>query len=198
VVPGSVATDAEGAALASVLAALRRPLGGVVVSLSGSRERARLLEQPNAFLEATLQANVLPVLVAARQLVPLLAAAQRRLPFLVLGGPAADVPWAGYGQLSVAASAQRMLVRVLREELADESVRIQQVVVGAPVRTEERSHCACAHWPSALEVGRQVRAVLADTHSREAVVRLAPPTQLPPNGAAPRGGHDFPIEEASS
>jgi len=192
VVPGSVAGDADGAQLAAVLKALRRPLAGVVVCVSGERERARLFERPAQFLGASLEANVLPVLVAARHLVPLLAASQRRLPFLVLGGPAADVPWAGYGQLSVAASAQRMLVRVLREELADESVRVQQLVVGAPVRTEERGTCVCAHWPSALDVGRAVRGVLADNQSREAVVRLAPP---PGARSAPRGGHPIPVNE---
>lgn len=197
VVPGSVATDAQGAELAGVLRALKRPIGGVVVSISGPRQRARLLEQPADFLTDALQANVLPVLVAARHLVPLLAAAQKRLPFLVLGGPAADVPWAGYGQHSVAASAQRMLVRVLRDELVDQSVRIQQLLVASPVRTEERAHCACPQWPSALEVGRRVRAVLADTHSREAVLRLEPSLRTPPDGAQRDAGLPFDIQEAS-
>lgn len=173
-VPGSIASDREGAELASVLGHGRRALGGMVVSVMGARERTRCVDQPVAALEATLHENLLPTLVAARHLVPLLVQAQRRLPFLVIGSPCADTPWAGYGPLSVSAAAQRMLVRVLHQELADRPVRVQQLTLGSPVRTAANSTCACPEWPSAIEVGRRVVAALADPHSNEAVVRLHP------------------------
>ncbi|KAA2284122.1 SDR family NAD(P)-dependent oxidoreductase [Arenimonas fontis] len=186
VIPASLASDAEGEELAAVLRAFRRPLGGVVVCLSGPRQRGRLIEQPADFLERTLNENVTPVLVAARHLVPLLAAAGKGLPFLVIGGPAADVPWAGYGQHSVAAAAQRMLLRVLHDELAGEPVRVQQLVIGSPVCSGRHDEPACPEWPSALDVGHQVCIALADAHSHEAVRRLFPsprPSATPPTAA---------------
>lgn len=176
-VPGSIGSDREGAELASVLGHGRRALGGVVVSVMGARERTRSVDQPATALEATLHENLLPTLVAARHLVPLLVQAQRRLPFVVMGSPCAETPWAGYGPLSVSAAAQRMLVRVLHQELADRSVRVQQLSLGSPVRTAANGSCACPEWPSAIDVGRRVVAALADPHSNEAVVRLDP---LPP------------------
>src|SRR5690606_11245712 len=183
VVPGSVASDAEGAELAAVLRAFRRPLGGVVVSLAGPRERARPMDQPADPLERTLKENVTPVLVAARHLVPLLVSAGKGLPFLVIGGPAADVPWAGYGPHSVAAAAQRMLLRALHDELAGEPVRVQQLVIGSPVCNGQGDQHRCPEWPSALDVGRQVCTALADRHSYDAVRQLIPMPRPP--GSAP-------------
>jgi len=184
VIPGSVAGDAEGAELAAVLRAFRRPLGGVVVCLSGPRERVRLIDQSADFLQRALNENVTPVLVAARHLVPLLASTGKSLPFLVIGGPAADTPWAGYGQLSVAAAAQRMLLRVLHDELAGEPVRVQQLVIASPVCNGQDSRHRCREWPSALDVGRQVCAALADRQSHEAVRRLLPMPPLPAEAVA--------------
>lgn len=183
--PGSVATDADGAALVEVLRRLRRPLGGVVLCIGGARRRGRLLDQPMQALDDALREGVLPHLVAARHLLPMLVEQDRRLPFLVVGGPAANCAWAGYGHLSVNAAALRMLVLSLRLEVAEQSVRIQQLAVGAPVRTADNARCACPEWPSAHEVGRRVCALLAASDSNEAVVDF-PPSTAEPRAARPR------------
>lgn len=171
---GAVDTEAAGAALAEAVQQLPRPPAAVVANLGGAFERGRLLDHPGDRLRDKLEADLLPHLVAARHLLPLLADGERRGTYLLIGGPGADNPWAGYGHLSVASAALRMLVRVLHEEMLDESVRVQQLAVGSPVRTDSNRDCACPHWPSALDVGRQVVELLRGAHSADAVVRFDP------------------------
>jgi NAD(P)-dependent dehydrogenase (short-subunit alcohol dehydrogenase family) len=157
---GSVAEDADAAALATAVRRLRQPLAAVVVSIMGPFERGRLLEQSPGFLERKLAEDVLPQWHAARHLLPLLAEGGRGAPYLVIGGPCVDTPWAGYGHLSICAAAQRLLVQALRLETADMPVRVQQLAVGSPVRTTRNSRCACPEWPDARDVGRRVVALI--------------------------------------
>lgn len=173
-VTGSVASEAEGAALAAAIRQLRRPLGGIVASIMGPLERGRLLDQPADFLRRKLDEDVIPHLVAARHLLPLLAENGGGGPYLIIGGPCADSPWAGYGHLSVSAAAMRMLVKVLRQEALASSVRVQQLAVCSPVRTGRGGTCDCPEWPSPLDVGRRVAALLAQPGTSDAVVRFDP------------------------
>ena len=66
-VRGSIADDADSAALAERLRALQRPLGGVVVAVAGPASRGRLLDQPSDVLCAQLQRDVQPHLRARPQ-----------------------------------------------------------------------------------------------------------------------------------
>jgi hypothetical protein len=105
---------------------------------------------------------------------PLLAESGRCARYLVIGGPNADTSWLGYGHHSVAAAATRMLVQVLRREATDTPVRVQQLVVSKPVRTEDNARCACPEWPDAVSVGRYAVNVLASADTSGAVVRFDP------------------------
>lgn len=173
-VPGSLATDADGAALATALRQLRRPFGSIVVSVMGPLERGRLLDQPVDFMRRKLDEDLLPHLVAARHLLPLLYECGRCGPYLMLGGPCAESPWAGYGHLSIGAAALRMLVQVLRQEALAASVRVQQLAVCTPVRTGRDGCCDCPEWPSARDVGRRVVGLIERPETAEAVVRFDP------------------------
>lgn len=169
---GSVADDGQAAALAQAVRKLPRPPLAAIVSLKCSFERGRLLDQPADFLEGKLRAGVLAHLHAARHLIPLLAESGRCARYLVIGGPFADAPWLGYGHLSVAAAAARMLTQVLRQETADTPVRVQQLVVGSPVRTEDNARCACPEWLDALTVGRHAVAVLDRDDATDTFIRV--------------------------
>ncbi|MFN3842373.1 MAG: SDR family NAD(P)-dependent oxidoreductase [Rehaibacterium terrae] len=172
VVPGSIADEAAGAALAASLRQLRRPPGCIVVSVMGPRERGRVLDREADFLRRKFDEDVIPHLVAARHLLPLLAEHGRCGPYLMLGGPCADSPWAGYGQLSISAAALRMLAQVLRQEALATSVRVQQLAICSPVRTGAAGACDCPEWPTALQVGRRVVGLIEQPESAEAVVRF--------------------------
>jgi NAD(P)-dependent dehydrogenase (short-subunit alcohol dehydrogenase family) len=169
---GSARTDADAALLARFLRELPITPLVAIVNLQVQWERGRLLEHDADFLERVLHNEVLPHMNAARHLLPLLAESGRCARYLVMGGPHADTSWVGYGHHSVAAAATRMLVRALRRETEDGAVRVQQLVVGRPVRTEQNARCACPEWPEALAVGRYAIRMLAGNDKTDAVVRF--------------------------
>jgi NAD(P)-dependent dehydrogenase (short-subunit alcohol dehydrogenase family) len=170
--PGSVMTDADAALLARSLRELPiKPLVAIV-NLHVTCERGRLLEHDAGFLERILTQEVVPHMHAARHLLPLLAESGRCARYLVMGGPNADTSWVGYGHHSIAAAATRMLVRALRRETEDGPVRVQQLAIGRPIRTEHNARCACPEWPDALTVGRYAVKLLAGSDTADAVIRF--------------------------
>lgn len=155
VVQGSVATDADSAALGKALRRLNRPIAGVVDAVSGGTMRGRLLDHPTTALCQQLESSVLPHLSAARQLLPLLADAKRGGTYVVIGGPGSTLPWSGYGHLSVAAAGLRMLVQVLHDESRAFDVRVQLLSVDLPVCTGRPRTNDCPKWPTALSIGER-------------------------------------------
>ena len=184
VLPGAAGDAASAAALVADLRELGRPLGGVVVALCCEPRRGRLLDMHDEALEELVREEVLPHLAAARALVPLLAEGGRNGAYVVIGGPGSEQPWAGYGLRSVAAAANRMLVRVLHDEARALSVRVQLLAVEMPTRTDDNAERACSHWPSAVAIADRALALVDPARPREsaeAVVRFAwtPPPPTP-------------------
>lgn len=153
-IAGSTRDDGAAGELAAALRKLPVVPRQALVNLQGSCVRGRLLAQPADVLESTLRERLMPQLHAARHLLPLLASSGRCARYLVVGTPYAGTPWAGYGHYSVAAAAIRMLIQVLRHEAEDTPVRVQQLVIDSPVRSEENAHCACPEWPEATAVAQ--------------------------------------------
>ncbi|MGQ0656866.1 MAG: SDR family NAD(P)-dependent oxidoreductase [Chromatiales bacterium] len=172
ILPGSVATDADALRLVQELRELRKPLQGIVASVGGPIEGARLIDRPAAFLSRSFDENVVANFIAAKHLLPLLAESSRDGIYLLLGSPAAECTWAGYGHLSVSAVALRMLIQVLREEAKELPVSVQQLQLGTPVRTENNTKCACPDWIGADEVARRVVDLMQSRRAAEPVVRL--------------------------
>ncbi len=175
IVPGSVSSDGDGERLARALRKLGRPIGGVVAAVCASNARGRLLDNPAAFLRQTLDDDLLPHLAAARHLLPLLSDAGRSGTYVLIGGPNADRPWAGYGHRSIATAALRMLARVLHEEARTLGVRVQLLAIDSPVSTELNRAHACEQWPSALAVGQRALALMDPDGAQpaEAVVQFS-------------------------
>lgn len=169
--------DRSAAALAREVRKLDRPIDGVVAALCTERERGRVLDQPAAELSDALNANVVAHLAAARHLLPLVVEGQRGGSYILVDGPGASHPWAGYGHRSVGGAALHMLARVLHDEARPLSVRVQLLSLDWPVRTSENMRHACAQWPSAIGVGRRVLAMLdrKDRAPAEAIVHCAGP-----------------------
>ncbi len=166
----SVASDGDAAALALRLRALGRPITGVVAAICGHGGRGRLLDQPADFLRRRLDEDLLPHLFAARHLLPLLAE-HHRSGYVLIGGPGAEQPWAGYGQRSIGAAALRMLARVLHDEARAFAVRVQLLAIDSPVRTDDNARHACKRWPSTTAIATRALAMVDNTtHSTHAVV----------------------------
>jgi hypothetical protein len=75
-----------------------------------------------------------------------------------------------------------MLLRVLHDEARALGVRVQLLAVEKPARTGREGEHACAHWPSAVAIGRRALELVDQVDTREpaaAVVRYAP-NEFPP------------------
>lgn len=169
---GSVATDEDASKLVADLKALDRQPLAVVASISGDISSARILDQPGSFLQRVLQEDVVTHFIAARHLLPMLAENEREALYLLLSGPAAECTWAGYGHLSVAASALRMLTLVVREEAKDLPVQVRQLQICTPVRTGRFGACECPEWLAPEDVGREVVRLIRDANTGETVIRI--------------------------
>ena len=176
VLPGAANDAPSAAALVADLRELGRPLGGVIAAYCCEPRRGRVLDMHDEALDELVREEVLPHLAAARALVPLLAEGGRNGAYIVIGGPGSEQPWAGYGLRSVAAAANRMLLRVLHDEARTLSVRVQLLAVEMPARTDDNAGRACAHWPTALAIAERALALADPQRQREpaeAVVRYA-------------------------
>lgn len=156
---GSVAGDAAAEALVHCIAERPRPLAAVVACIGSPPGKGRLLDRPASMLLKRLQRDLLPHLAAARHLLPLLADLGGR--YVLIGGPCALRAWAGHGDVSIVASATRMLAHVLHEEAQPLGVRVQLLSVDQPVCNPDRSGEACREWLDPSTVGRSAVSLLA-------------------------------------
>ncbi|MBL8261594.1 MAG: SDR family oxidoreductase [Xanthomonadaceae bacterium] len=168
----SVASDAEAAGLAHRVRTFGMPITGVVAAIRGTPVRGRLLDQPGEVLRRCIDDDLLPHLFAARHLLPMLSA-HGQGGYVLVGGPGADYPWAGYGHHSITAAALRMLARVLHDEARTLGVHVQLLGVDAPLRTPGNVRHACPEWPSLGAVARRaVSMAIAPAASTDAVIRF--------------------------
>ncbi|MGH8031234.1 MAG: SDR family NAD(P)-dependent oxidoreductase [Luteimonas sp.] len=174
-VTATLTSDDAAAALAAQLHDLGRPVSGAIAAICGDLERGRVLDAPADVLRRRLDEDLLPHLFAARHLLPLLAAASghgHRGGYVLIGGPGADRPWAGYGHRSIAAAALRMLARVLHEEARAYPLRVQLLAIDSPLRTDDNARHACSAWPHVEAIARRaVRMAGGDAGRSDAIVR---------------------------
>lgn len=168
--PACVGSDAGAA---EMIRRLDRPFDAVVAAICGKLPRGRVLEQPAEFLRRRIDEDLLPHLFAARHLLPLLAA-RGHGHYVLVGGPGAEQPWAGYGHRSIGAAALRMMARVLHDEARALSVRVQLLAVDSPACTETNQRHAGAQWPTALAIGQQALALASDPPARMPVPAVVP------------------------
>ena len=185
----AIASDADAAGLAARIGSLRgAPPVGMVAAIRGQAERGRLLDARADFLQRRLDEDLLPHLFAARHLMPLLAR-QPDASYVLVGGPGAEQPWAGYGHHSIGAAALRMLARVLHDEARALPLRVRMLSVDSPVRTALNARHACERWPDAGAIARQALYLLDGGGSAQPLIRFpigaaVPATPRPPGSPA--------------
>lgn len=193
----SVGSDGEAAALARRLRELGRPLTGVVAAMRGECRRGRLLDQPAGFLRERLDEDLLPHLFAARHLLPLLAEHDDGdVPgYVLIGGPGAQRPWAGYGHYSIGAAALQMLARVLHDEARALAVRVQLLAIDSPARTDANARHACNAWPGADSIARRALDML-DRHDHQPTQAVVGYAAAQPPGFEPQSNDIDPASGA--
>lgn len=167
------------ATITQALAALDQRPAHAMVMLGGPFRPGRVLDHSPGQLQQFLDENLRPQLLAAHSLLPVLAANESLSTYLMLGGPAAESPWCGYGCQSVASAAARSLAQVLRDEMSHSRVRVRQLSVCTPIRCDSNRDTACTSWPNSLEVGHRI-ADLLERPGDDTVIRLARPRLATP------------------
>lgn len=186
--------DAAAAHLAVQLREAGQPLSGVVAAIAGKRVCGSLINQSVDVLRQALDDDLMPHLFAARHLLPLLPSNGSH-GYVLIGGPGGDYPWAGYGHCSIAASALRMLARVLHDEAGRAGLRVQLLSLDAPVGSDDGTACTGMGWPNALAVGQQAISMLAASGQPAAPIVRFPTTNPRPTASAPRRAMAIPARD---
>lgn len=154
---------------------LARPLDGAVASLGRFQGAPSVLESPVERLDEVLDDYVRAHFRAAQSLIPAIRPGDGA--YVMINGPMAFGPMGpGGGLVSVATAAQAMLARVLMEEAAARSVRLNEVVLysGFGWGTEARNLI------SGEQIGRYVTYLLSERgrHVRGRSIHLRTPDAL--------------------
>ncbi len=170
---GSVASDAQAAALKARVQALCPALSGVVVSVNAPRELAELLAQSTAQFTARVGADLATHFTAARTFLPLLAPGST---YLGIGGGSADFVLEGAVHLSVAQAGLRMLYRGLAHEAAmlPTQPHVRELVIASVVNGASNRAQAHPAWVTAEEVGAlATRLITHPSHYPHPIWRIA-------------------------
>jgi NAD(P)-dependent dehydrogenase (short-subunit alcohol dehydrogenase family) len=134
-------------------------IDALVPSLGGWWEGS-LLDATPAVWDTVMHEMLRTHYVFAHVFIPVLQA-QGAGRYIGIGGGAAYHPVRGSSLVSIAAAAQIMLTRALRQEVDDPAIEILELIVDGPVRTRDSEHLAQAGWITAGEVGRIVTELVA-------------------------------------
>jgi NAD(P)-dependent dehydrogenase (short-subunit alcohol dehydrogenase family) len=133
------------------------PLDGAVASLGDFVIAPEILAAPESDLRRALDNYVVAHFAAARALLPVLR--ERGGAYVTINGPLAfDLRLPGAGLVSVATAAQAMLARVLMQDPANASVRINEVVIYSSFGWGNDD----ANLVSGADIGRYVAYLLSD------------------------------------
>jgi NAD(P)-dependent dehydrogenase (short-subunit alcohol dehydrogenase family) len=151
----------------------------LIPSLGGWWEGG-LLDATPAVWDAVMDEMLRTHYVFAHVFMPVLRA-QGGGRYIGIGGGAAYHPVHNSNLVSIAAAAQLMLTRALRQEIDDPAIDVLELVVDGPVRTRDSEHIAGPHWITAAEVGTIVaelveRGATSDpaTQTSGPIVRMRP------------------------
>ena len=152
----------------------------LIPSLGGWWEGG-LLDATPAVWDVVMDEMVRTHYVFAHIFVPVICAQAGGGRYIGIGGGAAYRPIRNSSLVSIAAAAQLMLTRALRQEIDDPAVDVLELVVDGPIRTRDSENIAAPDWMTADEVGRIVVELVADgrtsdpsTHTSGPVVRMRP------------------------
>lgn len=154
---GSVANDADAAALAANLTASGGPFDAIVTSVNLPLAPVALLDCSAENLLEVLQGNLVTHLCAARALLSLLASGGR---YIGIGGGMADFTFPGMGPVSICQAAQRNMFRFLAMEGEERGVSVAELMLYSQIVDPADEETAGPRDIRADEVGEHVRAVL--------------------------------------
>src|SRR5690606_4107965 len=156
-IAGSVADEESAAALVEKVKEVFPTPDGVVVSVKAPHQIMPLPTLESACFAEILRANLITHLVAAKSFVPLLA---RGGTYLAIGGGMADLVVPGMGTDSICQAAQRVMFKVLAEELSDRGVHIHDLMLHSMIAGHSNRGAHHPKWITDEDVGRHVAVIL--------------------------------------
>jgi NAD(P)-dependent dehydrogenase (short-subunit alcohol dehydrogenase family) len=137
----------------------------VVAALGGWGEGPGFADLDDSVWHELLDTNLSSHLRLAHAFLPALADRPGSV-YVTLNGIAADKPVPGSGPICVTGAAQRMMLRVLAEELAGRAVRLHEVAILTPIITRHwDDRPAKPDWLHGTQVGTYIADVLAPDFS---------------------------------
>ena len=177
---GEIGTPEGAAALRERIARAYGALDVVIPSLGGWWEGNLLGSGPGTW-DTVMNEMLRTHYVFAHAFVPGLCAQPSGGRYIGIGGGAAYHPVRNSSLVSIAAAAQLMLTRALRQEVENPKVDILELVVDGPVRTRDSESISAAHWILAGEVAEIVVDLVATgrtadpaTHTSGPIIRMRP------------------------
>jgi len=155
-------------------------LDALIPSLGGWWQGG-LLDATPAVWDVVMDEMVRTHYVFAHVFVPMLLAQAGGGRYLGIGGGAAYNPIRNSNLVSIAAAAQLMLTRALRQEIEDDAVDVLELVIDGPVRTRDSESISEPDWITAADVGRIAAELVAagrtqdpSTETSGSIVRMRP------------------------
>lgn len=149
---------------------------GVVASLGGWYQDGRLdtmsLENWNKVLKNNLTSHFL----AAQTLLPVLEENEQSF-YVMIGGGAALHPVPGSAHVSVAASAQLMLIKSFQSEYSESGVRFFNPILMTPIVTRSRAQVSRS-WITSSEVGKMCVAFALTNQELETTLPIQNPKMV--------------------
>jgi NAD(P)-dependent dehydrogenase (short-subunit alcohol dehydrogenase family) len=146
----------------------------LIPSLGGWWEGGLLAAAP-AVWDAVMNEMLRTHYIFAHVFVPVICAQAGGGRYIGIGGGAAYQPIRNSSLVSIAAAAQLMLTRALRQEIADPAIDVLELVVDGPVRTRDSENVAASDWITADDVGRIVADLVCDGRTSDPSTRTSGP-----------------------
>ncbi len=149
-------------------------IDALVPSLGGWWEGALLDVTPSVW-DTVMNEMLRTHFVFAHVFLPVLRAQPAGGRYIGIGGGAAYHPVRQSSLVSIAAAAQAMMTRALRQEVTDPAVDILELLVDGPVRTRDSEDIAAPDWITADQVGRIVADLVADGRTSDPATTASGP-----------------------
>jgi NAD(P)-dependent dehydrogenase (short-subunit alcohol dehydrogenase family) len=149
-------------------------LDALIPSLGGWWEGG-LIDATPAVWDTVMHEMLRTHYVFAHVFVPVVCAQPGGGRYIGIGGGAAYHPVRNSSLVSIAAAAQLMLTRALRQEIDDPAVDVLELVVDGPVRTRDSESIAEPGWITAHDVGRIVLELVTNGRTDDPATRTSGP-----------------------
>jgi NAD(P)-dependent dehydrogenase (short-subunit alcohol dehydrogenase family) len=162
IIPADLCDESAVSAMLEKILSQDGRIDAVVVSVGADYYGHRLHRMPRQDFDRSIQDNLVTHFNMQRIFVDQLRK-QNHGSYITLIGPEAESIRPDGGVMSIMASAQKMMARVLAQEAFDSDIRVHTLTAHTTIKTRSRGNDANYDWISARDLGEYVLGLLSDT-----------------------------------